>query len=92
MTTHSVTFETQTGQIEVQVPTGTLLIDAARAAGISIQQPCGGQGRCGRCTVKITDGSVRTRSSLRLTAEDLSAGMVLACQSIIERDVVEYEE
>ena len=87
MSTHCVKIETRSGQVEVQVPTGTLLIDAAKQAGINIQQPCGGQGRCGRCAVKITNGSVRTRSSLRLTAEDISAGMVLACQSIVEGSV-----
>jgi uncharacterized 2Fe-2S/4Fe-4S cluster protein (DUF4445 family) len=73
--------------VEIEVPTGTLLVDAAQQAGINIQQPCGGQGRCGRCAVVVTEGSVRTRSSLRLTAEDISAGMVLACQSIIEGDI-----
>jgi uncharacterized 2Fe-2S/4Fe-4S cluster protein (DUF4445 family) len=33
------------------------------------------------------EGSVRTRSALRLTAEDISLGMVLACQSVVEGDV-----
>jgi uncharacterized 2Fe-2S/4Fe-4S cluster protein (DUF4445 family) len=87
MSTHCVEFDTPTGLVEIQVPTGTLLVDAARQAGVNIQQPCGGQGRCGRCAVKITEGNIRTRSSLRLTAEDISAGMVLACQSIVEGNV-----
>lgn len=69
------------------VPTGTLLVEAARQAGIDILQPCGGQGRCGRCAVRVTDGSVRRRSTLRLSAEDLAAGYALACQSVVEADV-----
>ena len=40
----------------VRVPTGTLLTEAARLAGIEITQPCGGQGRCGRCAVQVTAG------------------------------------
>ena len=80
-----VTFENPSAQ--VSVPTGTLLVEAARQAGIHIQQPCGGQGRCGRCAVKVTEGQVRSRSSLRLTAEDIAAGMTLACQSIVTGNV-----
>ena len=37
------------------VPEGTLISDAARIAGISVDLPCGGGGRCGKCTV-IADG------------------------------------
>ncbi len=87
MTTHSVKFSTTTGDVETEVPTGTLLVEAASQAGISIQQPCGGQGRCGRCAVKVADGNVRTRSTLRLSAEDISAGMALSCQCIVEGDL-----
>ena len=69
------------------VPTGTLLTEAARASGVEIVQPCGGQGRCGRCAVRITNGEVRRRSTLRLSAEDVAAGYALACQSVVEGDV-----
>jgi uncharacterized 2Fe-2S/4Fe-4S cluster protein (DUF4445 family) len=71
----------------VHVPTGTLLTEAARAAGVELGQPCGGQGRCGRCAVHITKGEVRRRSTLRLTAADVAAGYALACQSVVEGDV-----
>lgn len=74
--------------LTVQVPTGTLLSDAARLAGLDIGQPCGGQGRCGRCAVQVLSGDVRRRSVLRLSAEDVSNGFALACQSIVEGDAV----
>lgn len=86
--THKITFESAAAPIEV--PTGTTLTEAAQLAGIEINHPCGGQGRCGRCVVKIKDGSVRRRSSLRLTNADIDAGYALSCQSIIEGDVVVY--
>jgi uncharacterized 2Fe-2S/4Fe-4S cluster protein (DUF4445 family) len=70
----------------VRVPTGTLLVEAARQAGVEILQPCGGQGRCGRCAVQVTAGTVRRRSSLRLSAEDMAAGYALACQTVVEGD------
>jgi uncharacterized 2Fe-2S/4Fe-4S cluster protein (DUF4445 family) len=71
----------------VRVPTGTLVVEAAQLAGIDLQQPCGGQGRCGRCAVQVTAGDVRRRSTLRLRAEDIAAGYALACQSVVEGDV-----
>ncbi|HZY44930.1 MAG TPA: ASKHA domain-containing protein [Anaerolineae bacterium] len=85
MADHLVTFDVS--PTPVHVPTGTLLIDAARLAGIDIGQPCGGQGRCGRCAVIVNNGGVRRRSTLRLSDKDVAAGYALACQSVIEGDV-----
>ena len=85
MSDHLVTFVSENAQ--VRVPTGTLLAEAARQAGVEIMQPCGGQGRCGRCAVQVLQGTVRRRSALRLTAEDVQAGYALACQTVVEGDV-----
>jgi uncharacterized 2Fe-2S/4Fe-4S cluster protein (DUF4445 family) len=85
MTEHTVTFDV--AKQPVRVPTGTLLSEAARLAGVDIGQPCGGQGRCGRCAVQVTEGDVRRRSSLRLSVEDVAQGFALACQSVVEGDV-----
>ncbi|MFN8597854.1 MAG: ASKHA domain-containing protein [Anaerolineae bacterium] len=88
MTEHLVTFSLDGAQpVVVHVPTGTLLTEAAHQAGVEITQPCGGQGRCGRCAVQVTGGDVRRRSALRLTADDVAAGYTLACQSVVEGDV-----
>lgn len=85
MPLHTVTFDN--AEKPVQVPTGTLLSEAARLAGVEIGQPCGGQGRCGRCAVRVTSGSVRRRSTLRLAQEDIEQGYALACQSVVEGDI-----
>ncbi len=85
MAEHTVTFDKV--KKPIRVPTGTLLSEAARLAGIDIGQPCGGQGRCGRCAVIVTEGDVRRRSSLRLSADDILQGYALACQSVIEGDI-----
>jgi len=84
MAEHTVTFDV--APAPVRVPTGTLLTEAAHLAGVDIQQPCGGQGRCGRCAVQVAQGAVRRRSTLRLSAEDVAAGYALACQSVVEGD------
>ena len=71
----------------IDVPTGTLISEVIRNAGTEISQPCGGQGRCGRCAVIVTEGPVRRRSTIRLSTEDLEAGYALACQSVVEGDL-----
>lgn len=85
MADHLVSFDGAEDQ--VRVPTGTLLSEAARLAGVEIMQPCGGQGRCGRCAVQVERGTVRRRSTLRLSEDDVAAGYALACQSVVEADV-----
>lgn len=85
--THTIRFE-PSGRT-VQVPTGTLLLEAVRQAGLDLNVPCGGQGRCGRCAVIAQDGAgLRRRSTIRLSAADLAAGYALSCQTIIEGDAV----
>jgi uncharacterized 2Fe-2S/4Fe-4S cluster protein (DUF4445 family) len=84
MADHIVTF---IGIRTVHVPTGTLVSEAAQLASAEIVQPCGGQGRCGRCIVQVTTGDVRRRSTLRLSAADVAEGYALACQSVIEGNV-----
>ncbi len=86
MIEHQVTFDLASSP--VRVPSGTLLSEAARLVGIELQQPCGGQGRCGRCAVQVLEGAVRRRSTLRLSPEDVEQGYTLACQTVVEGNVV----
>ncbi len=85
MAEHRITFDDED---PVVVSTGTLLIDAALLAGVNITQPCGSQGRCGRCAVKVVEGGIRRRSTLRLSPEDVAEGYALACQSVVEGDAI----
>jgi uncharacterized 2Fe-2S/4Fe-4S cluster protein (DUF4445 family) len=73
--------------LQVEVRTGTLLTEAASLVGIDLMQPCGGQGRCGRCVVQVVEGKVRQRSTLRLSSDDIEQGFALACQSVVEGDL-----
>jgi len=75
------------GQV-VEVEVGTLLSDAAVEAGIPLNLPCGGQGRCGRCRVKVEHGTVSQRSTVRLTSAEIEEGWALGCQAVIKGDAV----
>jgi len=83
--THKVHFLPM--DITVDVPTGALIMDAIHQADIEILQPCGGQGRCGRCAVIVEGEGARRRSTIRISAEDVAAGYALACQTVIEGDL-----
>jgi len=74
----------------VEVPDGTTIAEAAIQAGVFINQPCAGQGRCGRCKVQIVEGPVKRRSVTRLTQEELDQGYALSCQTLVEGDVVVF--
>ena len=65
---------------------GTLLLEAAGRAGIALQTPCGGQGTCGKCRIKILDGRCPPSAGDQrvLSAEQVQEGYRLACQSYID--------
>lgn len=77
------------GQV-VQVEIGTLLSDAAVEAGIALNLPCGGQGRCGRCRVKVEHGAISHRSGVRLTSAEIDEGWALGCQAVVKGDAVVF--
>jgi uncharacterized 2Fe-2S/4Fe-4S cluster protein (DUF4445 family) len=77
------------GKVE-EVEVGTLLSDAAVQAGVALNLPCGGQGRCGRCRVKVEHGAVSHRSGVRLSATDLEEGWALGCQAVIKGDAIVF--
>ncbi len=78
------------GYRKVSVPEGTTLLDAARAAGLSMNVVCGGQGKCGKCQVSIRDGTVlfdREKYRRFFADEEIARGVCLACQARVAGDV-----
>jgi len=73
--------------VTADVVAGTGLIEAARQAGITIGLPCGGHGTCGKCRVKIAQGTLDTRESPLLSDEEHARGLVLACLATLTADV-----
>jgi len=68
---------------EVEVERGTMLLDAIREAGISIESICGGKGECGKCKVILSKGEVSNLSASQkkhLSPQQISQGYRLACQ------------
>jgi uncharacterized 2Fe-2S/4Fe-4S cluster protein (DUF4445 family) len=73
------------------VPSGTILIEAARSAGVEIESPCGGKGACGKCMVRISSGEVHSESLGILSRSAIADGFVLACKTKVLNGPVTVE-
>lgn len=75
------------GQRTVYVLPGTRLVEAAAVAGLPLEQPCGGAGKCGKCRVRVLEGaSAPTSAEAKvLSAEELGCGTRLGCQTAVQR-------
>ncbi|MFA6240638.1 MAG: ASKHA domain-containing protein [Candidatus Hydrogenedentales bacterium] len=80
-----VTFQPQ-GK-KARVSPGVAVREAAARAGIQLDYPCGGQGTCGKCRVRIASGASAPNDSesIVLPPEDVAAGIRLACQTHISQ-------
>ncbi len=73
----------------VRVPAGSSLLAALRALGVFVPSACGGHGICGLCRVKVVEGAgaPSPREQALLGDADRAAGLRLACQVPVERDL-----
>lgn len=73
--------------VTIEGDIGQLLLDVALEAGIFIPAACGGSGACGKCRVRIVQGSVDALKLEKLTAAAKAEGYVLSCQARLTGDV-----
>lgn len=83
-----VTF--QPGAINMRAAAGTTLMEAMNQSGLASDFPCGGMGKCGKCRVRIIEGSAKptTVDIGPLTKQDWEDGIRLACRTEIIEDMV----
>jgi uncharacterized 2Fe-2S/4Fe-4S cluster protein (DUF4445 family) len=89
----AVVFEPQGKRVHVE--RGTLIREAAAEAGLPLDSPCGGQGTCGKCKVRVLadPDSIGASESMALSAEERDQGFRLACQSrVIAPTTIEVPE
>ena len=66
------------------------LLAVARRAGLVVDAPCGGEGTCGKCVIRVPPtarGGVHMEDNGVLTVEDIREGLVLSCQTMVAGDV-----
>lgn len=86
MKTYSVTFLPD--DKTVAVAKGKSLLAAAAAAGVTINNVCGGDGVCGKCRVTVKSGKVTANPTMFLSRQEIQRGVALACQTFVDGDVV----
>ncbi|MFC1606433.1 ASKHA domain-containing protein [Candidatus Latescibacterota bacterium] len=79
----------QPDSLRVKVMRGTLLSQAMTDAGLSIHLPCGGTGKCGKCTVEIHPDPPEPTDfdRLHLSEDSLAQGNRLACKTKVDRSM-----
>ncbi|RMG03070.1 MAG: DUF4445 domain-containing protein, partial [Nitrospirae bacterium] len=63
------------------------LLDTLQANGIFLTASCGGKGTCGKCRIELLEGDLNIKGFGKLTQEERSRGIALACQSYPEGDI-----
>jgi uncharacterized 2Fe-2S/4Fe-4S cluster protein (DUF4445 family) len=85
MTTHKIVFLPH--ETEITVPDGETIIHAAMEAGVHVNASCGGEGVCGKCRVRIEEGTIDGGISEKISQEDQDKGFRLACQAAVKSDL-----
>lgn len=75
----------------IEVPPGTSLLDAAILCELDVHAPCAGQGRCGRCRMRIAGGEVERRSNAGLATAEIMDGWAVACQTYVGEGPIAVE-
>ena len=84
-----VTFKVQDGaDVIIRAAARDNLLELARRAGIDIDAPCGANGVCGKCLVRVVSGDVTSEPSRHIGDEAYAAGWRLACCSAIDGDAL----
>jgi len=84
----SVTFKPD--NVTTAVPDKANLLTTAIDAGVHISASCGGAGTCGTCKVLIEKGSVDSKRTAMVSAEEYARGIRQACQSRVLSDLVAH--
>lgn len=65
------------------------VMKAARLAGIFMESPCGGMGRCGKCQVSIFP-IYHCQPSEILSSKEIEGNLQLACTTLVDKDLTVY--
>lgn len=79
------------GDQRVDITEGNTIMQAAIAAGVSLESTCGGRGTCGKCKVQIDPEKVNPnldQGKKFLSEAEREAGWVLACRVEVQEDLV----
>jgi ferredoxin len=76
--------------VELEVPKGTRLIDAVRAAGLPIARACGDDLVCAKCGVRVLSGRITREAPVETRAKArnrVTGDLRLACALRVQVDL-----
>ncbi len=68
--------------------TGETLLETAMKSGVHINASCGGNGACGKCRVKVLEGSVESSVHPKISQWEYESGIRLACMTTLTGDTI----
>ncbi len=75
-----------TAAVSAECNMGDNLLELARRSNVAIDAPCSGNGSCGKCRVKLIEGTLETIPSRHITQEEFDAGWRLSCNCKVMGD------
>ncbi len=85
---YTVTFKFENGDhVAAYAVPGENLLEVAQKTNVAIDAPCGGNGACGKCKVKLVGGELESPKTHHITDEEYAQGWRLSCVSKVTADV-----
>lgn len=72
----------------IKLQKGEDIYSALKRAGIYVIAPCGGNGTCSKCKIKIIEGDYKVKSYGKLTTYERELNLSLACQTFPRGDIL----
>ena len=72
--------------VTIECNPGDNLLEAARRANVAIDAPCSGNGSCGKCRVRLLEGSLESMKSRHISDAEWDEGWRLSCNSRVTGD------
>lgn len=85
-----ITFQFENGDksVETYAHEDESILEIAKKSNVAIDAPCGGNGACGKCRVRLLEGELSAPKTILLTPKEEKEGWHLACESKPATDVV----
>lgn len=86
---NKIVFKIEAGEdVEIFANDGENLLELARKANVAIDAPCSGNSSCGKCKIRLIDGTLESAHTRHITEEEYDGGWRLACVSKINGDAI----
>ena len=83
-----VTFRFENGEaVEGFAAAEEKLLDVARKTNVAIDAPCSGNGSCGKCRIRLLNGTLDSPRTRHISEEEYAQGWRLSCCSKVESDI-----